>query len=75
MNDTSQWEHLLPGEPLHMRVLPEIGEEEQIDIRQQEKHLDMPDSWVEKLVLTDEGNIYYKIVIKFLENTTCSKIS
>lgn len=55
LNDTSSWEHLLPGEPLHMRVLPEIGEEEQIDIRQQEKHLDMPDSWVEKLVLSDGG--------------------
>lgn len=42
------WEHLLPGEPWTMRGVEEEEADEDINI-QQDKHLDMPPSYVEKI--------------------------
>jgi hypothetical protein len=53
LGESSDWEHLLPGEPYEMRVnrtLPEdhevLTENEELS---KEKHLDMPMSWVNQL--------------------------
>lgn len=51
--DTVAWEHLLPGEPAEQRVnctrLDETEEQTDTQITLQEKHLDMPASWVNEL--------------------------
>lgn len=49
--DTKKWEHLLPGEPLKWRTPDFMSKTESSMITYQEKHLDMPFSWVERLSL------------------------
>lgn len=60
------WEHLLPGEPLHMRRKP-VGEamyeeEGQLDDALEEKHLDMPMSWSQKIYIPHNGIIVVFVV-------------
>lgn len=59
VGDTEKWEHLLPGEPTHLRVdcpIPDdidgLTKEEELS---KEKHLDMPASWVQQLHINHTG--------------------
>lgn len=54
------WEHLLPGEPWTMRGIGEAIDEDSAIL--QEKHLDMPNSYVQEIQISDEGLNF------FLEN-------
>ncbi|XP_049877850.1 dynein regulatory complex subunit 7 [Pectinophora gossypiella] len=49
LSDITCWEHLLPGEPANRRNLPGVDITRKKTARDTEKHLDMPESWVEKL--------------------------
>jgi hypothetical protein len=53
LQDTARWEHLLPGEPLEMRVDRALdNDQEQLtdaEELEKEKHLEMPMSWVSHL--------------------------
>lgn len=51
LTNVQLWEHLLPGEPWTTRQ-EEMDEESAI---QQEKHLDMPHSYVNKINISEEG--------------------
>lgn len=47
------WEHLLPGEPWAMRGM---GEEIDLDsVASQEKHLDMPSSYVNEIIISEQS--------------------
>ncbi|KAK0082261.1 hypothetical protein PV325_010761 [Microctonus aethiopoides] len=48
LNDNKLWEHLLPGEPWTMRDVEETNEDKYVNI-QQDKHLDMPSSYVAQI--------------------------
>lgn len=51
------WEHLLPGEPWTMRGIDDIDQEEDEEISiAQEKHLDMPGSYVNQIEIHSLGN-------------------
>lgn len=59
VGDTEKWEHLLPGEPTHLRVdcpIPDdidgLTKEEELS---KEKHLDMPAIWVQQLHINHTG--------------------
>ncbi|XP_034941236.1 dynein regulatory complex subunit 7-like [Chelonus insularis] len=48
LTDNRHWEHLLPGEPHTMHSVEETKADEDLNI-QQDKHLDMPMSYVEQI--------------------------
>lgn len=48
------WEHLLPGEPWTMRGFEETKVDEDLHT-QQDKHLDMPASYVQQIDLNNSG--------------------
>lgn len=51
------WEHLLPGEPWTMRG---VGEDLDEDTAvQQEKHLDMPCSYVDEINISEQGMLNF----------------
>lgn len=58
--DVTKWEHLLPGEPIEMRqkkITEEMYEEEyHCDDAMEEKHLDMPISWSQRISIPHEGD-------------------
>jgi hypothetical protein len=53
LRDTAKWEHLLPGEPLEMRVDRPLATDQEKPTEEEElakeKHLEMPVSWVSQL--------------------------
>ncbi|XP_055904389.1 coiled-coil domain-containing protein lobo [Eupeodes corollae] len=57
LKETSHWHHLLPGEPIEMRVEEQCSDENIKDESKKvsmEKHLDMGRSWVEKFTISDK---------------------
>lgn len=50
---TEDWEHLLPGEPSELRVKAQLSDDQEAQTREEEileeKHLDLPPSWVHQL--------------------------
>lgn len=51
--NTNYWEHLLAGEPWDQRALSNdtFSLPDEKDLILQEKHLDMPSSWVTPIIL------------------------
>lgn len=62
--NTENWEHLLPGEPTELRVKPKLSDDQDAPTKEEElfeeKHLDMPPSWVQQLHIGISGNIHIK---------------
>lgn len=55
LSNVEFWEHLLPGEPY---VIPKDTEEVEEDIVLQNKHLDMPASYVSEIHIDSLGIAY-----------------
>lgn len=57
--NNEDWEHLLPGEPTELRVRPRLPDDEDSQTREEElleeKHLDMPPTWVQQLHIGNPG--------------------
>jgi hypothetical protein len=55
LTDLKCWEHLLPGEPWHFWKSCHNEGEVPADTVLEEKHLDMPASWVDRLEISNAG--------------------
>lgn len=62
MNDTEAWEHMLPAEPVELRIeCPMPDDMEALTFEEQmgkEKHLDMPTSWVHQPHIGNGGTTF-----------------
>lgn len=67
--DVTKWEHLLSGEPLEMRqkkTSDDMYEEDTShDDALEEKHLDMPISWSQRISIPHDGNQNKQIIVNF----------
>lgn len=70
--NTEHWEHLLPGEPTELRVKPKLRDDQDAQTKDEElseeKHLDMPPSWVQQLHIGISGNKYFYNLLFFREH-------
>ena len=57
--NTQHWEHFLPGEPDELRIECPIPDDIEALTREEdlskEKHLDMPATWVNQLIIHNSG--------------------
>lgn len=64
LTDLSCWEHMLIGEPFKNRKFFVDPEAEDDNNALEEKHLDMPPSWVEKFTIPNDSKCNRQYIIK-----------